>query len=129
MKTNGTVFLLCSCEKSVTESVTNNVFVFETVLNDPVWEGKKTCSAKITLTFSEEDKCVYYIFSHTWHNENAQKLYHQKFHHLSVALKDKIGNHLHVIGSVRKNGTIPIRDLSYSKLERTKEIELKLRKR
>ena len=117
------VFLLCSCEKSVTESVTNNVFVFETVLNDPITEEvKKLCSAKITLTFSEEDKCVYYIFSETWHDESNGKDYRIK-----VALKDQIGNHLHVIEVPFENGTIPIRDLSYSKLERTKEIELKLR--
>ena len=121
------ILMLFSCENKVTDAVddSSNVFVFETVLYDLVWEGKKTCSAKITFTFSEEDKCVYYIFSYTWHNENAQKLYHRNLYHLTVALKDKIGNHLHVIRSVRKNGTIPIGDLSYSKLKRTKEIELK----
>ena len=58
--------MMFSCENTVTDALddSSNVFVFETTQTDK--EFSKTCNAQITFTYSEEDKCTYYIFSENW---------------------------------------------------------------
>ena len=140
------VFLLCSCEQMGTneESIEDdpNVFVFE---GD--WEHDDSFAnisieleSKLTLTISDEDNCIYYLFEEAFHYkflEGFKDSIKQKPYISEIRLLDKVGN---IIFSFNPNtkrpfiegnkkihkGKIPkystkSENLTRSKLERAKE--------